>query len=422
MNARNRLHSFFASQIKTPYYKVQRYLADTAEITKVVQMILRLNKKTNSVRISNNLEELVPSPKLLKFHRDFRRTASSRLFKKIMFARITLNRIIQSVWILYRNPIVVKKAISSAISALRGKDKCLRSLEIAITYRCNAHCSQCSCRLEYDPVREKAELLEINEIFSAIDQAVELGAFQFCINGGEPMLEKEKVFQVLDYVKKHKSYAHLCTNGILLDEQTIRELKNHGLDSLEMGFDSSIEETHDRNRRKGSFQKILDNINHCHKYGIRVVLNTILTNDKVMSDDMIYTFLLAKKLGCMLQITPCCLTGALKNRIDKMLTKKAILYFYWLLSKSWNNRTDLYSSLTTIKCPAAREKIGLQPYGDVVSCPLIQIRYGNIRRKSLREIREGMMSNPYYSGSNAESCLPAMSETFIREYLIDNGM
>jgi MoaA/NifB/PqqE/SkfB family radical SAM enzyme len=101
-----------------------------------------------------------------------------------------------------------------------------------------------------------------------------------------------------------------------------------------------------------------------------------------------------------------------------MLTEETKLYFFWLLSKSWNNRTDMYSSLTVIKCPAAREKIGLQPYGDVVSCPLIQISYGNIREKSLREIQSEMLKNPFYN-NNVQNCLPAMSEPFIREYLVD---
>ena len=260
----------------------------------------------------------------------------------------------------------------------------------------------------------------MDEFKNAIDQAVGLGAFQFTINGGEPMLEEKTVFSLIEYIKGHQGrYVHLCTNGTLLDDKKIQMLVDSGLDSIEIGFDSAFEIIHDTNRIKGSFKKILESIEICKKNNLKVVLNTILTNEKVLSDDIIYTFRLAKHLGCFLQITPCCLTGALKNRLDLMLTDEAKLYFHWLLSKSWNNRSDLYSSLTNIKCPAAREKIGLQPYGDVVSCPLIQIRYGNIREKSLKDIQQEMLRNPYYLLKKDQGCLPAMSEEFIKGYLLD---
>ncbi|MFC1675831.1 radical SAM/SPASM domain-containing protein [Planctomycetota bacterium] len=297
---------------------------------------------------------------------------------------------------------------------------CLRSLELAITYKCNSACEQCSCRLAYDRDREKKERLTIDEFKNAVDQAVELGAFQFSLNGGEPMLEEETVFELTRYIKKHhKRFVMICTNGTLLDEQKLIKLKECGLDGIEMGLDSAFEQVHDDNRRSGSYDKILENIRNCKKHNIHVSLNTILSNDKVQQDDIIYTLFLAKKLGCLLQITPCCLTGAFKNRLDLMLTEETKLYFFWLLSKTWKSRTDMYSGLTTIKCPAAREKIGLQPYGDIVSCPLIQITYGNIREKSLADIQADMVKNPYYNLKKTQGCLPAMSESFIKEYLVD---
>ena len=253
-----------------------------------------------------------------------------------------------------------------------------------------------------------------------IDQAVALGAFQFAINGGEPLLEGDRVLALTQYIKKHHGrYVHLCTNGILLTEERLLALKAAGLDSVEMGFDSALLRVHDDNRAPGSFEKVLHNVQLCRKHGLTVILNTILTNERAGTDDIIYTYHMARKLGCLLQITPCCLTGALKNRTDMMMTPETRLYFHWLLSKSRNNRSDLYSSLTNIKCPAAREKIGLQPYGDVVSCPLIQIKYGNVREKSLHAIRQEMLKNPFYSLKQTQGCLPAMSEDFIREYLID---
>lgn len=361
----------------------------------------------------------MPLDKLREFHAEFDRVKGSRLRKFFMWMRINQNRLIQSLSIVAGSAFITRFVLKGAFSSLIGRKVSLRSLEIAVTYRCNSQCEQCSCKLSFDAKKEKDEKLTLQEIKNAIDQAVEMGAFQFVINGGEPLLEEEKVYELIRYIKKIKRYVHLCTNGTLLDENKIKNLKECGLDSVEMGFDSAFEEQHDKNRIKGSYNQILNNIKLFKKYGIKVILNTILTNEKVKSDDIIKTFLLAKNLGCLLQITPCCLTGKLKNKLGMKLTEEAKLYFYWLLSKSSNNRSDLYSSLTNIKCPAAREKIGLQPYGDVVSCPLIQIVYGNIRKTRLKEIQQEMLKNTYYSGKEAMECLPSMSDSFIANYLID---
>ena len=364
-----------------------------------------------------DISSLASRTELDTLHREFDIVAESFIKTRMIFWRMHVNRIIQSVFILQRNPNIWKMALAGLTRSLGNKSS-LRSLEIATTYRCNATCEQCSCRLEFDKEREKKELLSIDEFKSAIDQAVDMGAFQFGINGGEPLLNEEAVFELLHYIKqKHNSYTHLCTNGYLLTPEKIAKLKELQLDSVEMGLDSAYEKVHDLNRMPGSFNKILENASEFKKHKILVVLNTVLTNEKVCSDDMVLTYMLAKKLNCLLQITPACLTGAFKNRRDQMLTERTKLYFHWLLSKSWHNRSDLYSSLTKIRCPAAREKIGLQPYGDVVSCPLIQISYGNIRHRSLRDIQEEMLKNPYYHLKETQGCLPSMSEEFIERYL-----
>lgn len=353
------------------------------------------------------------------YHRDFDKAYATDMGRKLTFARMHWNRVVQSGRIVLSNPNLWGKVVKGFTNAARGKKRLLRSLEIALTYRCNAKCEQCSCRMDHDPQKEKEELLTIPELKGVIDQAVDMGAFQFCLNGGEPMLKEERVFTLLDYLKgKHTVYVHLCTNGTLLNEDKIRRLARHGLDSVEMGFDSAFESTHDANRVRGGYRRVFENIKLFRELGVGVVLNTVMTNEKIKSDDIILTMLMAKAEGCMLQITPCCLTGAFKGRLDKMLTEEGKFYFHWLLAQSSNNRSDLYSSLTKIKCPAAREKIGLQPYGDVVSCPLIQIKYGNVRKQSLEEIQRVMLEDPYYNLKQSQGCLPAMSETFIQERLM----
>ncbi|MBU2473101.1 SPASM domain-containing protein, partial [Patescibacteria group bacterium] len=84
-----------------------------------------------------------------------------------------------------------------------------------------------------------------------------------------------------------------------------------------------------------------------------------------------------------------------------------------------HGRMDTYSSYFGVRCPAAREKIGIQPYGDVVSCPLIQIVYGNVKNEELKKIREKMLKNPYYHMVSREGCLPSFNKDFIDKYMLD---
>jgi MoaA/NifB/PqqE/SkfB family radical SAM enzyme len=371
-------------------------------------------------RAHHTASELITQSKIEALNRDFDRVLSSEWRRRRMMWRMNFNRLLQSAMIVGGQPKIWRAIARGMLGATRDMASSLRSLEVAVTYHCNAHCEQCSCRLAMDRERERDERLSESEFKGAIDQAAALGAFQFCINGGEPMIDKDMVLNLARHVRDaHGGYVHLVSNGYLLTMDVVAELKEAGVDSIEMGLDSADPETHDANRLPGSYERIIRNIEYCRKNNIKVILNTVLTNEKVRSADILNTVFLARKHGCLLQITPCCLTGAYKGRRDLMLTDEAILYFHWLLALSWNNRSDLYSSLSAIKCPAAREKIALQPYGDVVSCPLIQIPYGNVRERPLRDIRADMLVNPYYNLKQSQGCLPAMSREFIDRYLMD---
>ena len=97
------------------------------------------------------LDQIVSTVKLKQYHEDFELVKASTFRQHIMFIRMHLNRIIQSFLILIQNPFIWKYALQGFLKALIGEKSLLRSLEIAVTYRCNSKCEQCSCRLSFDP-------------------------------------------------------------------------------------------------------------------------------------------------------------------------------------------------------------------------------------------------------------------------------
>ena len=81
------------------------------------------------------------------------------------------------------------------IAAARSKNGLL-SLELELSRACNLRCVYCYAESGLPMDNE----LTLDEIFSVIDQAVELGARKIIIlGGGEPTLYKD-LFTVIDYI------------------------------------------------------------------------------------------------------------------------------------------------------------------------------------------------------------------------------
>lgn len=363
-------------------------------------------------RIQDKIYSIVSATEIEKLINSFELYKKSKIYRVYCSFRSFINRVFQTGNVLIKSPYLIPIVIRNVfINALKGNS--LRSLEIAVDYNCNSKCEQCSCRLAYDPNKKR---LSLDEFKNVIDQAIELGAFQFNLTGGEPLLQVEEVIELIKYIRAKKGYIHICSNGLLMTREVFDRLVSAGLNSLEMGLDSAIPDIHDDNRRENGYKKIMEVIGWAKKSDIIVILNTVSTHEKIKNHDMLALMKLVQNLGVYLQVTPPCVTGAWKNKTDILMNKDETEYFWWLMSRP-QVRTDMYSSFTSTRCPAAREKIGIQPYGDVVSCPLIQIVYGNIKNESLTRIREKMLENPYYHKVTA--CLPAMDAKFINDYLID---
>jgi MoaA/NifB/PqqE/SkfB family radical SAM enzyme len=361
---------------------------------------------------SKIIDDYFDPGEITQYRKRFEFYAKSRFYRRLMNGRAFLNRLVQTIAILKHNTYLFPHLVKNYLRL--GQGGAFRSLEIAVDYNCNSKCEQCSCRLAYDPSRTR---LSLDQFKDAIDQAMALGGFQFNITGGEPLVQLDEVLALTFYIHGRGGYVHLCSNGLLMNEEILTKLVAAGLNSLEMGLDSVLPSVHDDNRQEEGFNKIMAVIDLAHKFKLPVILNTIITHLKIENGDMLALYKLAKAKKVLLQITPPCVTGAWSDQDEILLDEKETLYFWWLMSFP-GVRTDMYSSLTRTRCPAAREKIGLQPYGDVVSCSLIQLTFGNIKDESLAVIRDRMLQDEYYQ--NITFCLPAFDRQFIKDRLANN--
>ena len=367
--------------------------------------------------MKNKINDYISQDEIENLNLDFKNFLADPSVQKRAEQKINFNRFKQTFGLVFNISFLLPSIFKNYLTLVFVKKYPLRSMEIGLTYDCNSKCEQCSCRLAYDPNKTR---LTTNEFKKTIDDSIKLGAFQFNITGGEPLLNFDECVELIRYIRSRGKYVHLCTNAILMNENTMKKIKEAGLNSIEMGLDSADQQIHDSNRDKGSYEKILKTAKLAKQAGIKtIIFNTVITHEKIKNCDMLALMNLGKENGVLLQITPPCVTGAWKNKKDILLDKEERLYLRWLLAKYPHARMDTYSSYSGIRCPAAREKIGVQPYGDVVSCPLIQIVYGNIRKEKLEDIRKKMLQNPYYYVVSREGCLPSFNKEFIDKYMLD---
>ena len=85
-------------------------------------------------------------------------------------------------------------------------------------------------------------------------QAMALGAVNFSFQGGEPLMFK-KLPHIIRACRPERNVISVTTNGTLLTEERVEELKRIGVDILTVSLDSGIAEEHDRFRaREGTWQ------------------------------------------------------------------------------------------------------------------------------------------------------------------------
>lgn len=114
-------------------------------------------------------------------------------------------------------------------------------VSLIITFRCNFQCKSCSIwkKKETDEMSKEQWLNIADDLKGTIrkESFVE-------INGGEPLLRKDVVIDLVKRLKKHFKNVALNSNGSLIDEKTTKELEETGLDIIKISFYSLDEKIH----------------------------------------------------------------------------------------------------------------------------------------------------------------------------------
>ncbi len=141
--------------------------------------------------------------------------------------------------------------------------------------RCNLQCRHCySTSLDIDFKDE----LSTEQIKATIDDLKVAHVPVLILSGGEPLLRPD-IFEITAYAKAKGFYVALSTNGTLINESNIEQIKAADYQYVGISIDG-LEEFHDDFRRQeGSFKTSMHAIKLCKEAGIKIGMRLCLTKD-----------------------------------------------------------------------------------------------------------------------------------------------
>src|SRR5216110_449434 len=213
-----------------------------------------------------------------------------------------------------QEPTSTMPATTSAMTASRPY-----ALLAEITYRCPLHCPYCSNPTHYcratasvaDPgadrrsahptaalsttraIADKGEL-SAEEWKRVIREVAALGVLQIGFSGGEPLARRD-LPDLIRAAREASLYTNLITSGIGLDDDRLYALRDAGLDSVQLSFQSDNTDLADEIAGTRAHQRKLDAAAKIRAAGIPLSLNFVIHRRSI--DRLAQMIALAEALG-----------------------------------------------------------------------------------------------------------------------------
>lgn len=314
-----------------------------------------------------------------------------------------------------RKPIFLLRLFRNYLAIVFLRKQPFKYLEFAFDYSCNLKCEHCFADVFKRP--SSARRMKIDDYRRVAKEAMALGAVDFSIQGGEPMLFFERLQDIIKSCQPKKNLIAVATNATLLNEEKITKLKELGVDHLTISLDSGLAEEHDSFRGvKGTFAKAIESIKMAQKLGLNIAINTTVSHLNIHSKGLLKLIDFSSENKILLNTILAAPAGRWKGKEGLLLRREDLEYLAQLRAKNPFIRRDVDSNYMKWGCGAVKEALYISPYGDVLACPFIHISLGNIFEESLAKIRERGLSLPFFKKFSPK-CLAAEDETFIKEYL-----
>lgn len=185
------------------------------------------------------------------------------------------------------------------------------AIQIEITERCNCRCPFCYNNSGIAQ-KDKVPFTKWKELFYRLRELG--GVFQYAFSGGEPLLYKKELLELMDIAHEDHAGLMLLTNGYYLDSAFIDKLRRYDWYWIQVSLDSSRADIHDEIRGiKGSYKKAIDALHLLRLAGIPTAISAVINQRNI--DDIEGICQIGYELGVdLVMFSPVLAVGrALKN-------------------------------------------------------------------------------------------------------------
>lgn len=148
------------------------------------------------------------------------------------------------------------------------------SLVAELTYRCPLQCPYCSNPVDCGSETYRRELTT-EEWARVFAEASALGVLQLGLTGGEPMARRD-LLQLVEAAASHGLYSTLVTAAMSLTRERAEQLRDAGLDHVQISFQDSDPESSDRIAGTRSWHRKVEAAKVVRELDFPLTINVVL--------------------------------------------------------------------------------------------------------------------------------------------------
>ncbi len=152
-----------------------------------------------------------------------------------------------------------------------------RWLLAELSYKCPLQCPYCSNPVDYTQYQDE---LSTEDWKRVLTQARKMGAVQLGFSGGEP-LTRQDLPELVRHARELGYYSNLITSGYGLEEDKIVQLKEAGLDHIQVSIQASTQELNDHLAGTASYQHKQEVARLVKKHGYPMVLCVVIHRENI---------------------------------------------------------------------------------------------------------------------------------------------
>jgi len=261
------------------------------------------------------------------------------------------------------------------------------NVQLDLTYRCNERCIH--CYLDHDDHGE----MTTAEIKDLLDQMAIAGVFYLTLSGGEIMMRRD-FFEILEHARLRTFCVKLKTNAVLIREKEAKQLRELGVEGVQISVYSHRAEVHDEiTKMPGSFRQTMEAIRFLGQQGLHVTLANVLMTQNAGDYTGVKT--MATELGATYTVDPTITPMMDGDRsILNLNVSHAQLQGVFRDEALVGNVEEFCAppmsadedALNMLPCSAGHTACYVSPYGDVYPCVQFPMACGNVRETKFADI------------------------------------